>query len=116
MLELTEDQLLQMRQHEHAAFVGRVRAELVVKFPELASDDRLEQRLLVAHDRAIGFGLESAQARTQFLYQEAFAPGFYEAPAFVAWIKRPGAEPEQRWRDLMALAEARVGLNETQKE
>ena len=112
MLELTEGQLLQMRQYEHAAFVGRVRAELVVKFPELASDDQLEQRLLVAHDRAIEFGLEGAQARTQFLYQEAFAPGFYEAPAFVAWIKRPGADPEQRWRDFMALADARLAPSE----
>jgi hypothetical protein len=112
MLELTEDQLLQMRQHEHVAFVGRVRGEVLVKFPELASDDRLEQRLLMAHARAIGFGLESAQARTQFLYQEAFAPGFYEAPAFEAWIKRSGGEPEQRWRDLMALAEARLAPSE----
>jgi hypothetical protein len=71
---------------------------------------------LRAHDRAIGFGLESALARTQFLYQEAFAPGLYEHPAFVAWIKRPGAGPEQRWRDFMALADARLGINEAQKE
>lgn len=112
MLELAEDQLQQMRQHEHAAFVGRVRAELVMKFPELATDQGLEQRLLLAHDRAVDFGLESAQARTQFLYQEAFAPGFYDAPAFVAWIKRPGAEPEQRWRDFIALAEARLAPSE----
>jgi hypothetical protein len=112
MLELTEDQLQQMRQHEHAAFVSRVRAELVAKFPELANENQLEQRLLAAHDRAISFGLESALARTQFIYQEAFAPGFYEAPAFVAWIKRPGAEPEQRWRDFIALAEARLAPSE----
>jgi hypothetical protein len=116
MLELTENQLRQMRLHEHAAFVSRVRAELVAKFPELASDDALEQRLLVAHDRAIGFGLESAQARTQFLYQEAFAPGFDKHPAFVSWLGRPGAEPEQRWRDFIALAEARLGINEPTSE
>jgi hypothetical protein len=115
MLELTENQLRQMQLHEHAGFVSRVRSELLVKFPELESDDQLEQRLLVAHDRAIGFGLENAQARTQFLYQEAFAPGFYEQPAFVAWIERPGAEPEQRWHDFMALATALLAPDEEEQ-
>jgi hypothetical protein len=115
MLELTENQLQQMRLHEHAGFVGRVHSELLVKFPELGSDEQLEQRLAVAHDRAIGLGLESSQARTQFLYQEAFAPGFYEQPAFVAWLERPGAPAEQRWRDFMALGKARLAPEEEEQ-
>lgn len=116
MLELTEAQLQQMRQHEHAGFVGRVHAELLTNFPELASDPSLQQRLSVAHDRALALGLDSGQARTQFLYQEAFTPGFSEQPAVTAWLRRPGASPEQRWHDFMALAKARLGLNEAQKE
>lgn len=116
MLELTEAQLQQMRQHEHAGFVGRVRAELLAKFPELASDESLQQRLSTAHDRALSLGLESGQARTQFLYQEAFTPGFSEQPAVTAWINRPGASPEQRWRDFMALASARLGIHEPTPE
>lgn len=116
MLELSEQQLQQMRLHEHAGFVGRVRAELVAQFPELAGDIGLEERLHLAHDRALGFGLESAQARTQFLYQEAFVPGFYEQPAVTAWLRRPGASPEQRWRDFVALADARLGAHEPTPE
>jgi hypothetical protein len=115
MLELTEAQLQQMRQHEHAGFVSRVRADLLTRFPDLASDESLQQRLSVAHDRALALGLESAQARTQFLYQEAFAPGFSEQAAVTAWLKRPGASPEQRWRDFMALADTRLGLNDSEK-
>jgi hypothetical protein len=116
MLELTEAQLQQMRQHERAGFVGRVRAELLAKFPELAGDASLQQRLSTAHDRALALGLDSGQARTQFLYQEAFTPGFCEQPAVIAWLKRPGAAPEQRWRDFMALADARLGIHEPTSE
>jgi hypothetical protein len=116
MLELTPHQLQQIRLLEHAGFVRRVRDELLTKFPELASDPALEQRLLHAHDNALQLGLESAQARTQFLYQEAFAPGFYGRPAVSAWLKRPGAEPEQRWRDFMALATATLAPEQDKEQ
>jgi hypothetical protein len=116
MLELTQDQVQQLRQLEHAGFVRRVQIELVTGFAELAGDQNLEQRLLIAHDQALNFGLESAQARTQFLYQEAFAPGFYERPAVSAWLRRAGAEPEQRWRDFMALATARLALDNDKEQ
>jgi hypothetical protein len=116
MLELTPDQLQQMRLLEHAGFVRRVRAELLTKFPELTGEQGLEQRLLVAHDNALQMGLEGAQARTQSLYQEAFAPGFYGRPAVLAWLKRPGAEPEQRWHDFMALVTARLALEQDEEQ
>ncbi len=108
MLELTETQLAALRQREHADFVERVRVEIVEKFPELAAVEDLSARLNAAHDQALQWGLESGQARTQFLYQEAFAPGFYKAPAIEAWINRPGAPAEQRWRDFMALVQSRL--------
>lgn len=112
MLELTEAQLGQMRQHEHAAFVGRVHAELLAKFPELAADEDLHPRLRTAHDRALALGLESGQARTQFLYKEAFTPSFSAQSAVTTWVKRPGASPEQRWRDFMALTDSRLGIHQ----
>ena len=116
MLELTEAQLRQMRRHEHGGFVRRVRSDLQERFPGLADDANLLQRLCEAHDHALAFGLESAKARTQFLYQEAFAPGFHEQPAVVAWLTQPGAAPEQRWQDFMALADARLGSNDCSED
>lgn len=107
MLELSEDQMHQLLESENAGFVSRVRAKLVADFPDV-NDTGLHQRLLVAHDRALRFGLESPESRTQFLFQEAFAPGFYEQPAIAAWLTRPGAPPEQRWRDFMALVNKRI--------
>lgn len=107
MLELTREQLTQLGQYEHEGFVARVRADVVREFPEV-NGEGLQQRLVVAHDRALKLGLESPQARTQFLYHEAFAPGFYEQPAIAAWLQRPGEHPEQRWRDFVALAGSRV--------
>lgn len=115
MLELTEAQLQQMRHNEHAGFVGRVHEELMVKFPELVADEDLRQRLNTAHGRALALGLHSGQARTQFLYQEAFAPQFSEQPAVAAWLQRSGASPEQRWRDFLALATERLAPSEDRK-
>jgi hypothetical protein len=68
MLELSESQVLQMRVHEHAGFVARVQSELLMRFPDLATDPGLKARLMAAHVAALEFGLESAGARTQFLY------------------------------------------------
>ena len=116
MLELTENQLQQMRQHEHAGFVSRLRAEIVRDFPELSNDADLEHRLGIAHDRAIALGLDSGTSRTQFLYHEAFTPSFSRQPAVTAWIKRPGASAEQRWRDFMALASAKLGADNPAQE
>ncbi len=112
MLELTELQLQNLRLHEHIGFIARVRAELVAQFVELLDDDRLDERLCKAHDRALALGLESGRARTQFLYQEAFSPKFYEQPAVDAWLRRPGADPEQRWQDFAALAQARFATSD----
>ena len=76
--------------------------DLVRQFPELGSDERLLERLNTAYAAALAFGLESAEARVQFLYYEAFAPRFYELPAVRAWLTKPGSTVDQRWRDLVA--------------
>ena len=102
MLELTAAQIEQLQADETAAFVERVAADLVEQFPELGSDERLLERLNIAHAAALVFGLENTAARVQFLYYEAFAPHFYEHPAISAWLTKPGNPVEQRWRDLAA--------------
>lgn len=108
MIKLSEEQLRRLQALEEADFVFRVHAALVAEFPDVATAS-LPQRLLAAHERALQFGLDSPESRTQFLYQEAFAPGFHDQPAIAAWLARPGAPAEQRWRDFMALAQARMG-------
>lgn len=107
MLELSQEQLRQLQQQEQQGFVYRVRQALVSEFPDVESP-ALQARLERAHEHALRFGLASAEARTQFLYQEAFAPGFYEQAPIRHWLTLPGAEPEQRWRDFQALAFKRV--------
>jgi hypothetical protein len=108
MLELTQDQIDQLRQTEHEAFVGRVRDELAAKYPDMKADGRLTARLLAAHRAALALGLQSPEARTQFLYQESFAPSFYQQPAIVAWLTKEGAHPERRWKDFVAYVTAKM--------
>jgi len=116
MLEFSADQLAQLQQLEHDGFVVRVRDELLRQTPALGADPAFGARLRDAHRQALAWGLHDAQARIQFLHQEAYAPAFHAAPAVRAWLLRPGATIEQRWRDLLALASARMAERDRPEE
>jgi hypothetical protein len=109
MTELSEAQLEHLRQLEHDAYVRRVRDEILAKYPDLASDAGLLRRLIEAHRHALALGLTDGGQRTQFLYTEAFAPGFYQIPTVHAWLTRPGRPIAQQWRDLMAVRKHLIG-------
>lgn len=103
MIELDAAQLAQLHAGEQEDFVRRVHVDLVRKFPEIASKPGLADRLQEANRHALELGLSEPGARTQFLHQAAWTPGFYLAPAVNAWLSKPGVPAEQRWKDFMAL-------------
>jgi len=61
----------------------------------------LKARLEQAYTQAGTLGFTDGSAITEFLYYEAFAPGFYRQPAISAWLSKPGASVEQRFADLL---------------
>lgn len=112
MIELDATQLAQLHAGEQEDFVRRVHVDLVRKFPEMASKPGLAERLQESNRHALELGLSESGARTQFLHQAAWAPGFYLAPAVNAWLSKPGVPAEQRWKDFMALLGHKLGLQE----
>lgn len=101
MLKLSEAQLAQLDQLEKLQYVGQVRKNIITEHPELADDRTLKTRLEQAYRHAAALGFREGAAITQFLYYEAFAPGFYRQPAINAWLTKPGRSVEQRFADLV---------------
>jgi hypothetical protein len=106
MLDLTQDQLDRLAELEQHQYVAEVRRQVIISNPEMASDDGLLDRLEAAYAYCKGIGFTHGPAITQFLFYEAFAPGFYRAPAVDAWLRRP--DPEQRFSDLLAVARSKM--------
>lgn len=102
MLKLSEAQLAQLDQLEKLQYVGEVRKNLITEYPELADDGTLRTRLEQAHKHTAALGFSEGAAITEFLYYEAFAPGFYRQPAINSWLTKPGQSIEQRFADLIA--------------
>ena len=101
MLKLSEVQLAQLDHLEKLQYMGEVRKNIITEHPELAADDTLKTRLEQAYRHAAALGFRDGLAITQFLYYEAFAPGFYRQPAINAWLTKPAQSVEQRFADLV---------------
>lgn len=101
MLKLSEAQLAQLDYLEKLQYVDEVRKSVIAEHLELADDLTLKTRLEQAYRHAAACGFREGAAITQFLYYEAFAPGFYRQPAVNAWLTKPGQCVEQRFADLV---------------
>jgi len=101
MLKLSEAQLAQLDHLEKLQYVDEVRKNVLAEHPELSNDGTLKTRLEQAYRHATALGFRDGSAITQFLYYEAFAPGFYRQPAINAWLTKPGQSVEQRFADLV---------------
>jgi hypothetical protein len=101
MLKLSEVQLAQLDHLEKRQYVDEVRKNIIAEYPELAEDGTLKTRLEQAYKHAAALGFTNGSATTEFLYYEAFAPGFYRQPAINAWLTKPGQSVEQRFADLV---------------
>ena len=101
MLKLSEAQLAHLDHLEKLQYVDEVRKNVITEHPELADDRTLKTRLEQAYRHAAALGFREGAAITQFLYYEAFTPGFYRQPAINAWLAKPGQSVEQRFADLV---------------
>jgi len=76
MLKLSEVQLAQLDHLEKLQYVDEVRKNIITEYPGLADDGTLKTRLEQAYRHAAALGFREGSSVTQFLYYEAFAPGF----------------------------------------
>lgn len=108
MLKLSETQLSQLDRLEELQYVAGVRQNILREYSSLVSEAGLGARLEQAYKHAVDLGFVDGTAITQFLYYDAFAPGFYREPAINAWLTRPGKSVEQRFTDLNAQLKSKL--------
>lgn len=113
MLELTNEQVAELARIDARGYVDGIRADLVAETlvaetPALASDTSLPTRLWNAYVAARRYGIHSDDNVAAFLRTEAYAPQFYDRPAFRAWVTRPGRSPDERFHDYLGVMKWRI--------
>lgn len=111
MFENATDQQQAEPPTDNVGFVTAVRDCIVDVIPELADDPTLLGRLTAAYREAKRIGLTQDELLAEFLYLETEVPGFYRESAVSAWLQRPGASINRRFKDLLEVL--RRKLDET---
>ncbi|MCQ1632249.1 hypothetical protein NOE29_05585 [Escherichia coli] len=101
MLKLSEEQCVGMDKREDDNFVRDTALRLKKKFPGITeSDDTFHVRLRKALDYANTLPLKEKNVKRDFLFLEAFWPGFYLKPEVDKWLRTPnGYSTDQRVED-----------------
>lgn len=108
MLELSIEQVAGLAEIDARSFVARVRDDLLLDDPKLGSDQGLAGRLWQAFSAARALGIRDDINLVAFLRIEAYAPGFHERPATLAWLMRPGRPADERFHDYLRVMRWRI--------
>ncbi|CAN7621142.1 hypothetical protein LJR289_004604 [Pseudoduganella sp. LjRoot289] len=106
MLKLSEAQWDELQSREAGQFVAAVCDQFLSKRPDML--DRpgraaVQDRMQAAHDYAARIGFTSTPHIVRLMYLAADAPGIHDDPLVDAYLRKPGATPEQRLDDLLAV-------------
>ncbi|EKJ5234107.1 TPA: hypothetical protein ACHSXE_005221 [Klebsiella pneumoniae] len=101
MLKLSEEQYADVDKMEDDDFVRDTAQTLKKKFPGINEpDETFRVRLGKALDYANTLPLKEKNVKRDFLFLEAFWPGFYLKPEVDKWLRMPnGYSADQRVKD-----------------
>lgn len=111
MLTLDDTQWRGLQALDEKNFVAAVCDQFLVERQDRAANPGRQgvlDRMQHAYAHAQGIGLTSTPHIVQFLYLAADAPRFYERATIDHQLRKPGAAPEQRWDDLMAVVHKKL--------
>lgn len=106
MFKLSDTQYEALRARDAEQFVRSVCDQFLGDRPELIEQPgrrTIYNRMLGAFEFAKGVGFQSTPHVIRLMYLTADAPGIHEDPAVSTHLRRPGASPEQRLDDLLAV-------------
>jgi hypothetical protein len=106
MLTLSEAQWQELQARDSGNFVVTVCNQFLSERPDMIEapgGEAVLNRMQAAHDYAIHAGFTSNRHVVRLLYLAADAPGIHDDPLVNACIRKPGATPEQRLDDLLAV-------------
>lgn len=104
---LSEAQWRELQALDARQFVAAVCKQFLAGRPQMQqSPDRaaaLLDRLQAAHDYTVRAGFSSTPHIVRFMYLAADALGIHNDPLVDTYLRKPGATPEQRLDDLIAV-------------
>lgn len=106
MLTLSETQWRALQVHDDRQFVLGVAAQFLARRQEMASDpgrDEVVARMQAAHVYCTRMGFTSAAHVLHLMYLAADAPRIHDDPFVHRHLSKPGATPEQRLDELLAV-------------
>lgn len=106
MLKLSADQWESLHKRDARQYVMAVSDQFLVKRPEMLEHPGrgvVQERMQAAHDDAIRLGFTSPAHIVHLMYLAADAPGIHADPLITSYLRKPGAQPEQRMDDMLAV-------------
>lgn len=106
MLTLSEAQWRELQARDTRQFVMTVCDQFLGERPDMAQTPGgkvVLERMQTAHDYATRTGFTSNPHVVQLMYLAADAPGIHADPLIDGYLRKPGATPEQRLDDLLAV-------------
>ena len=111
MLRLDERQWQALQACDANQFVATVCDQFLAKRPELLQAPGREVilgRMQAAHDYAQRIGFTSTPHIVWLMYMAADGPTLVTDPVIEAYLRKPGATPEQRLDDLEAVLQKKL--------
>lgn len=111
MLTLDEQQTKALQELDNRQFVNAVCDKFLSKRPDRLQDpgrDGVLERMQAAFDYAKSIGMTSTSHMIRLMYLEADAPKMHEDPIVDAYLRKPGATPEQRLDELLAVLDNKL--------
>lgn len=106
MLQLSEAQWQELQARDAQQFVVTVCYQFLRERPEAVNDPggaAVLERMQSARDYAQRTGFTSNPHVVRLMYLAADAPGVHKDPLIDGHLRKPGATPEQRLDDLLAV-------------
>ena len=112
MLTLSEVQWAELRRRDAGQYVAAVCDQFLGEREDMCASPGRESvlgRMRAAHDYALSAGFTSASHIVQLMYLAADAPRIHDDELVDGYLRKPGATPEQRLDDMLAVLKERLG-------
>jgi len=106
MLKLSQTQWDQLQERDTHQFVAALCDQFMAGRPDMLDQpgrDAVQERMQAAMNYAAHAGFTSTPHIVRLLYLAADAPGIHDDPAVNAFLRKPGARPEQRLDDMLVV-------------
>jgi hypothetical protein len=106
MITFDEEQWAQLKTRDTVSFVAAVCDQFMADRPDMADSpgrETIQLRMQSARVFTDQAGFTSSPHVVQFMYTAVDYPGFHDDTIIAAYLRKPGATPEQRFDDMIAV-------------